>query len=143
MPIPVSRTATRTWRPPSSTRAVSITWPPSGVNLMAFDSRLSRIWSTRPHLLGSGDAPEHVARDLIDLALRGGGGDNVSAVVVEAPQGSPSSTQVVRTTGALAWWQKRQRFLQVATDRGLTRNPIARGLPPTEALDVVALSLCQ
>jgi protein phosphatase len=94
------------------------------------------------YVLGSGDAPEHVARDLIDLALRGGGGDNVSAVVIEAPS-SPSSTQVVRTTGALAWWQKRQRFLQVATDRGLTRNPIVRGLPPSEALDVVALSLCQ
>jgi PPM family protein phosphatase len=95
------------------------------------------------YLLGSGDAPEHVARDLIELALRGGGGDNVSALVVEAPAASPSSTQVVRTTGALAWWQKRQRFLQVATDRGLTRNPIVRGLPPNEALDLVALSLCQ
>ena len=95
------------------------------------------------YLLGSGDAPEHVARDLIELALRGGGGDNVSALVVEAPPASPSSTQVVRTTGALAWWQKRQRFLQVATDRGLTRNPIVRGLPPNEALDLVALSLCQ
>ena len=79
------------------------------------------------YLLGSGDAPAHVARDLIDLALRGGGGDNVTALVIEAPAASPSSTQVVRTTGALAWWQKRQRFLQVATDRGLTRNPIVRG----------------
>ena len=95
------------------------------------------------YLLGSGDAPEHVARDLIDLALRGGGGDNVTALVIEAPPASPSSTQVVRTTGAMAWWQKRQRFLQVAADRGLTRNPIVRGLPPSEALDVVALSLCQ
>jgi hypothetical protein len=95
------------------------------------------------YVLGSGDAPEHVARDLIELALRGGGGDNVTALVIEAPPASPSSTQVVRTTGALAWWQKRQRFLQVATDRGLTRNPIVRGLPASEALDVVALSLCQ
>jgi len=95
------------------------------------------------YLLGSGDAPDHVARDLIELALRGGGGDNVSALVIEAPPASPSSTQVVRTTGALAWWQKRQRFLQVATDRGLTRNPLVRGLPPSEALDLVALSLCQ
>ena len=42
-----------------------------------------------------------------------------------------------------AWWQKRQRFLQVATDRGLTHNPIVRGLPPHEALELVALSLCQ
>jgi protein phosphatase len=95
------------------------------------------------YLLGSGDAPDHVARDLIDLALRGGGGDNVSALVIEAPPAAPSSTQVVRTSGALAWWQHRQRFLQVASDRGLTHNPIARGLPAGEALDVIALSLCQ
>ena len=38
------------------------------------------------YLLGSGDAPEHVARDLIELALRGGGGDNVTTIVIEAPQ---------------------------------------------------------
>ncbi|HEX8115223.1 MAG TPA: PP2C family serine/threonine-protein phosphatase, partial [Kofleriaceae bacterium] len=95
------------------------------------------------YVLGSGDAPEHVARDLIDLALRGGGGDNVSALVIEAPAAAPSSTQVVRTSGALAWWQHRQRFLQVASDRGLTHNPIARGLPASEAIDVIALSLCE
>ncbi|HEX3765113.1 MAG TPA: PP2C family serine/threonine-protein phosphatase [Kofleriaceae bacterium] len=95
------------------------------------------------YLVGSGDAPEHVARDLIDLALRGGGGDNVTALVIEAPAAAPSSTQVVRTSGAQAWWQHRQRFLQVAGDRGLPGNPIARGLPPGEALDVIALSLCQ
>lgn len=95
------------------------------------------------YVVGSGDAPEHVARDLIDLALRGGGGDNVSALVVEAPPAAPSSTQVVRTSGALAWWQHRQRFLQVASDRGLPHNPIARGLPASEALDVIALSLCE
>jgi len=95
------------------------------------------------YLLGSGDAPEHVARDLIDLALRGGGGDNVSTIVIEAPAALPTSTQVVRTSGAIAWWQKRQRFLQIAKERGITRNPICRGLSSDEALDLVALSLCQ
>lgn len=95
------------------------------------------------YLLGSGDAPDHVARDLIELALRGGGGDNVSTIVLEAPQVAASSTEVVRTTGAMAWWQRRQRFLQIAKDRGLTRNPIVRGLEASEALEVVALSLCQ
>ena len=95
------------------------------------------------YLLGSGDAPEHVARDLIELALRGGGGDNVSAVVIEAPAAAPSSTEVVRTTGAATWWQHRQRFLQVASDGGLPRNPIVRGLPAREALELVGLSLCQ
>ena len=95
------------------------------------------------YLLGSGDAPDQVAHDLIDLALRGGGGDNVSTIVIEAPPPAPTSTQVVRTTGAVAWWQRRQRFLQVAKDRGLAQNPICRGLDPDEALDLIALSLCQ
>jgi PPM family protein phosphatase len=95
------------------------------------------------YLLGSGDAPEHVSRDLIELALRGGGGDNVTTIVIEAPPAPPSSTQMVRTTGAQAWWQHRQHFLQVASDRGLPRNPIVRGLTPRDALDIVALSLCQ
>lgn len=95
------------------------------------------------YLLGSGDPPDAVARDLIDLALRGGGGDNVSAIVLEAPQPAPTSTQVVRTSGATAWWQKRARFLQVAKDRGITKNPICRGLDPEEALDLVGMSLCQ
>lgn len=95
------------------------------------------------YLLGSGDPPETVARDLIDLALRGGGGDNVSVIVIEAPQPAPTSTQVVRTSGATAWWQHRRRFLQIATDRGITKNPICRGLKPEEALDLVAASLCE
>jgi PPM family protein phosphatase len=95
------------------------------------------------YLLGSGDDPEHVARDLVDLALRGGGGDNVTVIVIEAPQPPPSSTQLVRTNGAMAWWQRRQIFMQIAKDRGLTKNPIARGLAPDEALDLIAQSLCQ
>ena len=95
------------------------------------------------YVLGSGDAPADVARDLIELALRGGGGDNVSTIVIETPAPAPSSTQVVRTSGAVAWWQRRQRFLQVAKERGLTRNPICRGLAPDDALDVIALSLCE
>ena len=95
------------------------------------------------YILGSGDAPDHVARDLIDLALRGGGGDNVTTIVIEAPQAAPSSTQMVQTNGAVAWWQRRQRFLHVAKEQGLTRNPIVRGLEPNEALELIALSLCQ
>ena len=95
------------------------------------------------YVLGSGDAPAHVAHDLVELAMRGGGGDNVSTLVIEAPPAAPSLTQVVRTTGALTWWRHRQRFLQVASDGGLARNPIVRGLPANDALDLVALSLCQ
>lgn len=95
------------------------------------------------YLLGSGDPPETVAHDMIDLALRGGGGDNVSVIVIEAPQPAPTTTQVVRTSGATAWWQHRARFLQIAKDRGITKNPICRGLKPDEALDVVGASLCE
>jgi serine/threonine protein phosphatase PrpC len=95
------------------------------------------------YLLGSGDDPEHVARDLVELALRGGGGDNVSTLVIEAPAAPLSLTHVVRTRGAATWWKQRQRFVQAAADGGLARNPIVRGLPAKEALDVVALSLCQ
>jgi protein phosphatase len=95
------------------------------------------------YLLGSGDAPHQTSRDLIDLALRGGGGDNVSVIVIEAPQAAPSTTTLVRTSGATAWWQHRDRFLEVARDAGLTHNPICRGLTPNEALELVALSLCE
>jgi serine/threonine protein phosphatase PrpC len=95
------------------------------------------------YLLGSGDEPEHVTRDLIDLAMRGGGGDNVTTIVIETPQAPVTSTQIVRTNGALAWWQKKDRFLQIAKDRGLPKNPICRGLAPDEALDLIAQSLCQ
>lgn len=95
------------------------------------------------YLLGSGDAPEDVSRDLIDLALRGGGGDNVSVVVIDAPAAAPSSTEMVRTSGAATWWQNRQRFLRLAHDSGLTKNPIVRELPAREALELVGMSLCQ
>lgn len=95
------------------------------------------------YILGSGDAPEHVTRDLIELAMRGGGGDNVTVIVLETAQAVVSSTMIVRTNGAIAWWQRRQRFLQLCKDAGLTRNPIVRGLAPDEALELVGLSVCQ
>ena len=63
--------------------------------------------------------------------------------MIEAPPAAPTSTQVVRTSGAIAWWQRRQRFLQLAKERGLTRNPIVPRSRPEEALDLVALTLCQ
>ena len=95
------------------------------------------------YVLGSGDAPEEVERDLIELALRGGGGDNVSTIVIEVPAAPASSTAAVRTAGAVAWWQHRQRFLEVAAESALARNPIVRGLSAKDAVDLVALSLCQ
>jgi hypothetical protein len=63
--------------------------------------------------------------------------------VIEAAAAAPTSTQVVRTSGAVAWWQHRARFLAIAKERGLLRNPLCRGLAPDEAMDLVGSSLCQ
>lgn len=95
------------------------------------------------YLLGSDDSTEHVARDLIELAMRGGGGDNITVVVIDAGEAAATSTQVVRTTGASSLWQKRSRFISVAREQGLGRSPLCRGLPAEEAIDLVAGSFCE
>ncbi|MBA3821494.1 MAG: serine/threonine-protein phosphatase, partial [Deltaproteobacteria bacterium] len=90
-------------------------------------------------LLGSTDAPEQVGKDLIEAALRGGGGDNVTVVVIEAGSAVvPRATQMIRTTGAVSWWARRERFLAGARDAGLAANPICAVLSPTEAVTIVA-----
>src|SRR5216117_377545 len=48
MPIPVSVTAIRISEPPLTGPAATVMRPPSGVNLMAFESRLSSTCRTRP-----------------------------------------------------------------------------------------------
>jgi serine/threonine protein phosphatase PrpC len=96
------------------------------------------------YLVGSNEPPEQVARDLIDAALRGGGGDNVTAVVIEAGAPElPRSTQILRTSGALAWWSRREVFLATARDRGVAQSPICAVLSPDEAIDIVAGNLCE
>jgi serine/threonine protein phosphatase PrpC len=96
------------------------------------------------YLLGSQDAPQQVARDLIDLALRGGGGDNVTTIVVEAgAQAVPRTTQLLRSSGAIAWWSRRATFLAEARRRGLAQSPICAVLSPDEAVDIVAGNLCE
>ncbi|HRC56545.1 MAG TPA: protein phosphatase 2C domain-containing protein, partial [Kofleriaceae bacterium] len=95
------------------------------------------------YLLGSGDAAADVARDLIELALRGGGGDNITTLVIEAGAAPASNTQVVRTTGAASWWQEQPRFVAAARAQGLGRSPLCRGLPPEEAIELVAGSFCE
>ncbi|MEZ4360952.1 MAG: PP2C family serine/threonine-protein phosphatase [Kofleriaceae bacterium] len=95
------------------------------------------------YLLGSGDAPELVAGDLIELALRGGGGDNVTVVVIDAGQDAETGTQVVRTSGAATLWERRAEFIAVARQQGLGRSPLCRGLPTDEAIELVAGSFCE
>lgn len=131
-------------RPDARVDLAEVTLEP-GDRLMLCSDGLYGYASTEAiqFLLGSGDAPELVVRDLIDLALRGGGGDNVTAIVLEAPGHVESSSQVVRTTGAAAWWQRRARFLQLAEAAGVASSPICRHLPPGEAVELIAGSLCE
>jgi serine/threonine protein phosphatase PrpC len=91
------------------------------------------------HLVASTDPPEEVVRDLIEAALRGGGGDNVTAIVVEAGKAVvPRATMVLRTTGAGAWWARRDRFLAAAHSGGLHRSPLCALLGADEAISLVA-----
>jgi len=92
---------------------------------------------------GSEDAEQSTV-DLIEIALRGGGGDNVSVVVLEAgKQVVPRSTLIIQTTGADAWWRRRSLFMGACRERGLARSPICAVLSPEEALEIVAGNLCE
>jgi protein phosphatase len=91
------------------------------------------------HLVASTDPPEEVVRDLLEAALRGGGGDNVTAIVVEAGSAVvPRATMVLRTTGAGAWWSRRDRFLSAAHSMGVHRSPLCSLLAADEAIQIVA-----
>lgn len=95
-------------------------------------------------LLGGAEDPEVAVSDLLDLALRGGGGDNVTAMVIESerPQLAPN-TQILRTSGAASWWNRRELFLQEARLRGVASSPICAVLSEEEAVSIVADNLCQ
>jgi protein phosphatase len=95
-------------------------------------------------LLGGNDGAEHTAEDLIDLALRGGGRDNITTVVIDTGRAEvPRHTQVIQTTGALAWWRRRALFLEAARERGLCNSPVCAVLSPDEALEIVAGNLSE
>ena len=95
-------------------------------------------------VLGGNEAPEDIAENLIELALRGGGGDNVTALVIEVGRPElPADTQVIRTTGALAWWHRRTMFLEAARGHGLCKSPVVAVLSPDEALEIVAGNLSE
>lgn len=82
--------------------------------------------------------------DLIDLALRGGGGDNVSCVVAFAGNRAiPAATMILRESGAHEWWRRRELFADEARKLGVASSPICSNLPAGEAIEVVAGNLCE
>jgi PPM family protein phosphatase len=95
-------------------------------------------------VLSGAENPARATADLVDLALRGGGGDNVTAVVVEAGRAElPQTTQILRTAGAATWWSQRDQFLAEAAARGVAESPICALLAPEEAVELVAGNLCE
>jgi hypothetical protein len=82
--------------------------------------------------------------DLIDLALRGGGGDNVTALVIDcAPEPAEESTQQLRQSAAAAWWSRRDKFSREAKALRVHESPICAVLSPDEAVTIVAGNLCE
>jgi hypothetical protein len=55
----------------------------------------------------------------------------------------PRQTQLLRTSGAVAWWARRAAFLGAARDRGLAHSPICAVLSADEAIDIVAGNLAE
>ncbi|MEZ4368783.1 MAG: protein phosphatase 2C domain-containing protein [Kofleriaceae bacterium] len=92
-------------------------------------------------LLSAGDAPAATCRELVELALRGGGGDNVSMVVLDAAGAAPSATHVMRTTGADAWRQHRPRLIAAVRRRELMTSPVVAQLGPAAALELLGADL--
>jgi len=118
----------------------------AGDRLLLCSDGLSGFASTEAieQILDGAENPQAATQDLIDAALRGGGGDNVSVLVIEAGKKSlPRSTQIIRTSGAVAWWQRRADYLDAARARGLASSPICSVLSQDEALEIVAGNLCE
>jgi hypothetical protein len=94
-------------------------------------------------LAGAEDA-DRAADELVELALRGGGGDNVTALVIElGADPGRDSTQELRRSAAAAWWSRRERFEAEARARGVHESPICAVLSPDEAVAIVAGNLCE
>jgi protein phosphatase len=92
---------------------------------------------------GAEDAA-HAAAELVDLALRGGGGDNITALVIEyGAELSLDSTRERRRGAASAWWARRQLFEIEARHRKVHESPICAVLTPDEAVTIVAGNLAE
>ncbi len=92
--------------------------------------------------------PENACADLVELAKRGGGGDNVSIVIIDVGRHSESingssDTESLGRDGAQAWWKRRKLFLKVCSEMGLAESSIAAGLDKNEAISLLAGSYCE
>jgi PPM family protein phosphatase len=131
-------------RPDPNVEAIELALQPGDRLLLCSDGLYGyAATESLQYILGSGDEPQQVCRDLIDVALRGGGGDNVTAVVVETVEVVPTATQVVRSTGSIAWWQKRKTFFAAVVARGFADSPMCVGMSEDQAIEVYAATLCQ
>jgi len=83
-------------------------------------------------VLTGGGGAELKAKSLVDLALRGGGGDNVTAVVIDYGAPAPRRTQVMRTVGARTWAAEVDSFASEARRLGISTNPVAMAFAPDE-----------
>ncbi len=96
--------------------------------------------------LGGAQDPESAARDLVELAKRGGGGDNVSAVVIDIgprPGDTIATSTLPQENGAQAWWRRRPLFMDVCQRMGLAQSSVAAGLEEAEAMEILAGSFCE
>jgi hypothetical protein len=90
-------------------------------------------------VLGGAENADSATRDLVDLAKRGGGGDNVSTIVIEVGEQSPGPrANILHETGSRAWWQRRGLFIDVCERMGIASSGLTAGFEPKEAVEVLA-----
>jgi len=108
-----------------------------GLNGYANRSAIEQVLSGAP-------TPEVATTDLIELAKRGGGGDNISAIVVDVKKANRRGrAETAEETGASAWWTRRALFMDVCKSIGLADSPLAANLPKNEALELLGGSFCE
>ncbi len=99
--------------------------------------------SAMEQIVGGSASASSTTLDLVELAKRGGGGDNVSAIIIEIGEQKQRKRSAMPDSGARAWWQRRRLFADVCQRMGLGDSPLAGGLAPGEAIDLLCNSFCE
>lgn len=92
-------------------------------------------------VLAGAETPSHAVRDLINLANQGGGGDNVTVVIIKRQ--AVARTDKLHDTGAAAWWKRKALFLQSCAALDLQRSTLAAMLPANEAMPILGGNFCE